>query len=72
MSVCVRKKSDNRLTLDQRLAFTINHSADALDVGRSTVYELIKAGKLKVIDINGMRRISGESLRALVAEQQGA
>jgi excisionase family DNA binding protein len=66
----MRKKSDNQLDLDQRLAFTINHSADALDVGRSTVYELIKAGKLKVIEVNGMRRISGESLRALVTEQE--
>jgi Helix-turn-helix domain len=58
---------DNLAPLDQRLAFTINHTADVLDCGRSSVYELIRAKKLEVIDINGMRRITAESLRALVS-----
>jgi excisionase family DNA binding protein len=70
MHLGMRKRTDNLLAHDQRLAYSINSAADALNCGRSSIYELIRAGKLAVIDINGMRRITGRSLRRLVGESE--
>jgi excisionase family DNA binding protein len=61
----MRKKTSCQIPLDQRLTLTINSTADALDVGRSTVYELIRKGMLQTVAIDGMRRITGDSVRAL-------
>jgi excisionase family DNA binding protein len=66
----MRKKSVNHLALDQRLALTINSCAEALDCGRTKIYDLIHAGKLKVVDVNGMTRVTADSLRALVSGHQ--
>lgn len=68
----MRRRRPNQLPLDQRLGLTIDHSAAALDCGRSKIYDLIGKGKLQVIDVDGMRRVTGESLRALVAAQNEA
>jgi hypothetical protein len=70
MSLCMRKRSDNYLPIDQQLAFTINHAAAALDCSRSSIYELIKIGKLEIAEINGMRRVTAESLRRLVGASE--
>ena len=69
----MRKKSDNQLALDQRLAFTINHAADVIDVGRSTVYELIRSGKLELVELtDGMKRVTARSIRKLIREPENS
>lgn len=62
----MRRRRQNPLPLDQRLTVTVDYAADALDVGRSKVYDLVRRGELRMVDIGGMRRVSGESLRRLV------
>jgi len=34
--------------------------------GRTKTYELIKSGRLKMIDVAGCKRVTGDSLRALL------
>lgn len=54
----MRKRRDAHLVdLDDRLAVTIERAADVLDVGRSTVYELLRTGKLKGIKLGRAHRV---------------
>ena len=47
----------NTNTSPTRLLLTIRETADALGLGRSTVYELITAGELEVVRIGRSARI---------------
>ena len=49
-----------------RLLLTIRETADALGLGRSTVYELITAGELDVVRIGRSARIPTASLEEFV------
>ena len=49
----------------ERLAVTIPEAAASLGIGRSTVKELIRTGKLPSVLIFGCRRIPVDALRAL-------
>ena len=49
-----------------RLLLTIREAADALGLGRSTVYELITAGELDVVRIGRSARIPTASLDEFV------
>ena len=63
----MRKRRDARLVdLDDRLAVTIERAADVLDVGRSTVYELLRTGKLKGIKLGRAHRVVVQSIRDLI------
>jgi excisionase family DNA binding protein len=57
------------------MLFTLKETAVALRVGRSKLYELMAAGKLRSVKIGGSRRIPATALAefvaALEAEQQG-
>lgn len=48
------------------LVMPINEACTALSVGRSTIYNLMAAGKLKIVKIGRSTRITTESIRALV------
>ena len=64
----MRKRRDAHLVeLDDRLAVTIERAADVLDVGRSTVYELLRTGKLKGIKLGRAHRVVVQSIRDLIA-----
>ena len=54
--------------LDDRLTVTIDRTAQLLDVGRSTVYELLRAGKLKGVKFGRAHRVVMQSIRDLVEE----
>jgi excisionase family DNA binding protein len=56
------------IDLDDRLTVTIDRAAQLLDVGRSTVYELLRAGKLKGVKFGRAHRIVMQSIRDLVEE----
>ena len=65
----MRKRRDvDPVDLDDRLTVTIQRTADVLDIGRSTVYELLRAGKLKGVKFGRAHRIVVQSIRDLVAE----
>lgn len=66
----MRQRKPNLSDLDKRLDVTIDNCAAALDCGRGKIYSLINKGLLKTFDVDGMRSVTGESLRALMAEQQ--
>jgi excisionase family DNA binding protein len=54
----MRKRRDVQLIdLDYRLTVTIDRTAHLLDVGRSTVYELLRAGKLKGLKFGRAHRV---------------
>ena len=36
--------------------------------GRTKIYELVKSGRLKLIKIDGLARIEGDSLRSLLRQ----
>jgi excisionase family DNA binding protein len=67
----MRNRRDVHLIdLDDRLTVTIDRTAYMLDVGRSTVYELLRAGKLKGVKFGRAHRVVVRSIRDLVAESQ--
>jgi excisionase family DNA binding protein len=57
------------------MLLTLKETAMMLRLGRSKLYELMAAGKLRSVKIGGSRRISATALAefvaALEAEQQG-
>lgn len=56
----------NSSTTPVRLLLTIRETADALGLGRSTVYELIAAGELEVVRIGRSARIPVVAVEQLV------
>jgi excisionase family DNA binding protein len=60
--------------LNDRIAVTIDRAADILDLGRSSIYSLLREGRLKSIRIGNARRIPMQSIRELIAaaERQSA
>ncbi len=54
-----------------KLLLTPAEAADALGIGRSKVYELMRAGTLPSIRIDSWRRVPLEDLTALVARLRG-
>jgi excisionase family DNA binding protein len=59
-----------------RVMLTAEQAADALSIGRTTVYALIKTGELRSLLIGRLRRIPVDAITAytarLAAEQIGA
>ena len=55
-----------------KLLLTPTEAAAALGIGRSKVYELMRAGTLPSIRIDSCRRVSLDDLHALIAELRGA
>ena len=50
----------------ERRAYRINEFCQAYRISRSTTYELMKAGKLRYVNIGSERRIPVEAAEALV------
>jgi excisionase family DNA binding protein len=63
----MRKRHDVQFALDDHLTVTIDRTAEVLDVGRSTVYELLRAGKLKSVKFGRAHRIIVQSIHDLIA-----
>jgi excisionase family DNA binding protein len=59
-----------------RLLLTVEEAADALHIGRSKVFDLIRCGELDSVKIGRLRRIPEDSLHAfmrrLLAERESA
>jgi len=50
-----------------RLLLTVPEAAEALAISRSKLYELIAAGLIRSVRIDGSRRVPIEALRTYVA-----
>ncbi len=50
----------------EKIALRINETVAVSGLSRSTIYELLKAGKLRAVKIGGRRLILRESLQALL------
>jgi excisionase family DNA binding protein len=51
---------------EEKLAFRVNEAVAVSGLSRSTLYELLKDGKLRAVKIGGRRLILRESLQALL------
>ncbi len=50
----------------ERLAYSINETAEALSLGRTSVYALIAEGRLEVFKLGRRTLVKAESIRKLV------
>lgn len=57
---------------DNKLAFSVTEAAEALSVGRSTIFDLMKSGRLRRVKIGAKTVIPRSSLEALLAETPDA
>jgi excisionase family DNA binding protein len=53
--------------MNDKLLYRVPEAAEHLSLSRAKVYELIRAGTLVSVRIDGSRRIRGEDLRRYVA-----
>ena len=51
-----------------RLLLTVPEAAEALAISRSKLYELIAAGLIRSVRIDGSRRVPVEALRSYIAQ----
>lgn len=51
-----------------KLSYSVSEACAATSLGRTTLYGLIAAGRLKSIRVGGRTLIPAEGLRALIAE----
>jgi excisionase family DNA binding protein len=58
--------SSTPLPAAQRLAHRVNAAANIIGVKRSTIYNLINAGKLRSVKVAGTRLIPDDALRDLI------
>lgn len=53
--------------LPQKLGYSIREACQASSLGRTTIYNHIAAGRLRVTRVGGRTIIPAENLRALIA-----
>jgi excisionase family DNA binding protein len=51
-----------------RLLLTVEEAAEALSIGRTTAFQLIRSGKLETVRIGRLRRVPVEALRQLTRD----
>lgn len=52
--------------MNDKLLYKIPEVASYLSLSRTTVYELVRAGKLPSVRVGGSRRVLGQDLRRFV------
>ena len=61
------KTQETRQT--ERLAYSVREAAVAISLGRSTLYEMMKAGTLRFVKRGNRRLIPADALMALLEPQ---
>lgn len=56
--------------LAPRRMLTVEQAADALGIGRTTTYALVKTGELESVRIGRLRRIPADAINAYTARLQ--
>lgn len=54
-----------------KLAYSIKEACEVSSLGRTTIYALIKAGRLQCVKVGGRTLILAESLEALIRGNGG-
>jgi excisionase family DNA binding protein len=54
---------------DERLLVTVNEACERLQVSRDTLYTLMRQGRLRYLQLGGMRRIPVTELEAFIASE---
>jgi hypothetical protein len=73
MTVTLETGSENRARRRNRpdpspnaFCYTVAEVRQLGGPGKTKTYELVKSGRLKMIDVAGCKRVTGDSLRALL------
>ena len=53
----------------ERLTYSINDTAEALSLGRTSIYAMIADGRLEAFKLGRRRLVRAESVRRLIASQ---
>jgi len=53
----------------EKLAYSINDTAKALSLGRTSIYAMIADGRLQAFKLGRRRLVKAESVRRLIASQ---
>ena len=61
---------DNPASKLEKLAYEINEAARVSGLSRTTLYELMKAGRLKTVLVAGRRLVPAENLKALLNQDE--
>lgn len=56
-------------TTVEQLAYSINETAKALSLGRTSIYAMIADGRLEAFKLGRRRLVKAESIRRLIAAQ---
>ncbi|WP_157132309.1 helix-turn-helix domain-containing protein [Roseobacter sp. AzwK-3b] len=56
---------------NQRLGYRIKELCQASGLGRTTIYKLIRSGRLKVVRIGGCTIVTASSAETLLGGQEG-
>ncbi len=56
---------------ERQLAYSPESAAEALDISRSTIYNMMADGRLPSFKIGRCRRIPAEAIQSLMAELMG-
>ena len=54
----------------EKLAYTLGEAAEALTLGRSTVWKLVKAGKLRVVRVGSRALVPVKELQRFLEGQK--
>lgn len=58
--------TEMRSTTPLRLLLTVEEAADALHIGRSKVFDLIRCGELDSVKIGRLRRVPADAVHAFM------
>jgi excisionase family DNA binding protein len=62
------KVDDQNQTIDPRIAYTVPNAAEALDIGESSVWKLIREGRIRSFKVFDRRLIPRAELQRFVSE----
>ena len=54
------------------MLYSINHTAETLSLGRTSIYDLIKAGRLETVKLGRRTLVKVSSIKALIGENEVA
>lgn len=60
------------ISAESKLAYTVDETRKATGLGKTTIYALVKAGKLKPIYLGGRTLFGADDLKALLDQHKAA
>jgi excisionase family DNA binding protein len=63
---------DQKLAAAGKMAYRVNEACECLGIGRTSLYELVKAGDLKLIKIAGRSLVPRSEIERLISVDRAA